>query len=505
MNMKKSVKYIAFGAALVGIGYTANMIHYTKNYVLIERTNAENVERYNTKRVKDGKDILLQDKYVLIDKTEIGHFSTLFEAYNEIKDGYIEEMDTKTLVDGAISGMVSATGDRHTAYTPKKEGEKPVDNALSKSYKGIGAELTALDGYIVITNPYKGSPAFNAGIRPYDRILEVDEEEVTGMNLDDVVNLIKGEKGTKVTLKLERNVSEIFDATVVREEIKTESVLHKIVQRGSEKVGILEIMAFGEVTAKDFKHALDELEKDGITHLVIDVRDNGGGYLGAVQKIASEFLPLGETTLTLEDRNGKRDDSKSTNLSTNKKPYPIAVLVNENSASSSEVLTAALKERGEYPVVGTKTFGKGTVQELVSLGDKSEIRMTVAKWLTPDGNWVHEKGIAPTVEVKQSEVKRVSSIRYEGEPELIGEVSVGVRNAQVVLNTLGYKLDQRKGYFDEETQRVLLQYQKATGIEETGVLDEATVKTLNSELLHLKADSQYDDQLNTAIEVVLEK
>ena len=461
---------------------------------MIERAEAEGAH---------SEVILKEQRFITIDRNDYGQFSTLFEAYQELYEDHLTEMKPKVLIDGAIKGMTEATGDRYTSYTAADSEEASTQELLRSNYKGIGAEVSLIDGYAVIVNPYKNAPAHDAGVLPYDRILKVNGEDVVGMELSKVTGKIKGEEGTEVTLTLQRAKGEPFDLTIVRSEIEINTVSSEMKEENGKKIGKISISSFAEETARDFEVILEELEKEEIDGLIIDVRDNGGGYLDAVKEIASEFLPIGTTILKTEDKSGKKTTVRTTNLVKNKKRYPIVLLVNEASASASEVLAAAMRESGSYPIIGTPTFGKGTIQDLRLLDDQSELKMTVGKWLTPKGVWVNEKGIQPDEIVEQPAVFTIPYLQTAKEnPHGIGEVSEQIRYTQEILMFLDYELEKANGYMDVPTKNALEDYQQANELEVTGVLNEETVEFLNKTLREIKNDVVHDEQLRRAVEVV---
>jgi carboxyl-terminal processing protease len=486
---------------LISLGIMLTNVYLAKNYVMIERATAEKV---NKDTPSLSEDVEIEDKYVLIDKTQIGEFSLLFEAYNELRKRYIEEVDTKQLIDGAIGGMAQGLKDSYTFFTPISKDGGPIENGLESSYKGIGAEITILDGYAVITNPFKNSPAYNVGIKPYDRILKVDGEVVFGESLTTVVSKIKGEQGTEVVLEIGRGAMEPFEVIITRDVIDVETVSAEVVGVNDKKIGVISVFSFGDGTAEDFKKSLKRLEDENIEGLVIDVRDNGGGYLVAVQEIVAEFLPFGQKILSMEDRAGNNKIIRSKGLTKNKKAYPIAVLMNSNSASSSEVLAAALKDKGGYTLIGEKTFGKGTVQELVGLADGSEMRITVAKWLTPNGEWIHEKGIEPHIAVEQPKVLAIPNLTVGKDKVEIGTISDGLENVQEVLSSMGYDLPNQQGYFDQETSEALRDVQTMNGLPPTGDFDKETALLLNQKLLEIRENIEFDNQLNEALDFLSE-
>src|SRR5699024_6767726 len=263
---------------------------------------------------------------------------------------------------------------------------------------------------------------------------------------------------------------EPFEVTLTRDDIPIETVHADTSTVNGKKTGILEVSSFSETTSKEFTEELDKLEEEGIEGLVIDVRGNPGGLLDAVEELMDVIVPKDKPYVQIEDRNGKKDKYYS-NLE-EKKPYPINVIINEGSASASEILAIALKENG-YDTVGETSFGKGTVQQAVPINqeDGSTIKLTFYKWLSPEGNWINEKGVTPTVEQKQPDFYYANPIQIK---ETLASDQTGeqVENAQVMLTGLGYDTERTDGYFDEKTKDAVIQFQKDHELEDTGEIDE---------------------------------
>ena len=357
------------------------------------------------------------------------------QVYQIINEKYMEDVDEQELIKGALEGMVDELEDPHSAYMDRETTEE-FTQSLESSFEGIGAEVSMVDDTVTIVSPFKDSPAEEAGLRPNDQILEVDGESTEGDSLHDTVLKIRGEKGTTVVLTVRRQGTEQpFKVEVERDEIPVETVYSDIYQENGKKIGYLELTSFAEETASEFETHLNELEDKGIDGLIIDVRGNPGGFLTSVEEIGDLVIPGQETVVQIEDPNG--EIVRSVSALHEKKTYPIVGLIDQGSGSASEILAAALKEAGGYELVGETTYGKGTVQQSVQLGDGSELKLSMFKWLTSDGNWINEEGVSPTVEVKQPDYfySAVLSPEDELSKDDIGE-QVGI--AQKMLEGLGY-------------------------------------------------------------------
>src|SRR5699024_4681984 len=319
-------------------------------------------------------------------------------AYDLINEHYYEEVDREELLEGAIQGMLDTLDDPYSSYM-NEEAMSRFFEQIQSSFQGIGAEVSLIDDTVTIISPIKDSPAEKAGLRSNDQILKVDDESLEGLDLNEAVEKIRGEKGSEVVLLIQRQgANEPFEVTVVRDDIPLITVESETEDVDGKKTGFIEISTFSETTAEEFAEALFDLEQSGIEGLVIDVRGNPGGLLHSIEDVLQHFIPKDVPYLQTENRSGKRE-KYYTNLDA-KKNYPISILIDEGSASASEILAVAMKEVG-YEVVGKTSFGKGTVQQAVPLTEdrnSSTIKLTFYKWLSPEGNWINEVGVEPTIE-----------------------------------------------------------------------------------------------------------
>lgn len=359
-----------------------------------------------------------------------------------------------------------------------------------------------INGKVTIVAPIKNSPAEKAGLKPNDQILRVNGESLEGLDLYEAVLKIRGKKGTTVQLDILRpGVKEVIKVKVVRDEIPIETVYDSVKTYNGKKVGYLEVTSFSENTAKDFKKKLAELESKHIDGLIIDVRGNPGGYLQSVEEILKQFIPKDKPYVQVEERNG--DKQRFYSDLTKKKPYPIAVLIDKGSASASEILASAMKEAGGYKLVGETSFGKGTVQQAIPMGDGSNIKLTLYKWLTPDGHWIHKKGVKPDVEVKQPDYFHVSPLHIE--KELSFDMNnEQVKSAQQMLKGLGFDPGRTDGYFSKETESAVKAFQKANKLPQTGKIDKNTAEVLQAKVMDAIRDDNNDVQLKTAMKVLFQ-
>lgn len=437
----------------------------------------------------------------IISPANYGEISSINQVYEALKSyHYFYEGDSQALIDGAISGMINALDDPHSTYFTMKDYENFVEH-LEDTYSGIGCEVTTVNGYTMIVSPFPDSPADEAGILANDLVVEVDGENVVGQTLQEVTNKIKGPVNSTVTLGISRNDNpELIYIEVTRKAIDQETVKSELIVEEGQPIGYLQITTFGENTAKEFKTAIEELESQGMTSLIVDLRNNSGGYLTSVVEMVDYILPPGKTITTIESRDGS---SVSYETESEGKDYPVVTLINEGSASASEIFSAAMKEAGGYEIVGTTSYGKGTVQVSMPIDDHSSLKITTQIWKTPDNNWINEVGVTPTIEVEAPEFYNYYQVYLEDGKSLeFDQVDPAIANAQNILNTLGYSVDRTDGYFDDSTETAVKQFQKDNGIEETGVIDNKTASHLTLSLRDKIRDKEFDTQFKKAVEIL---
>nr|WP_153735770.1 S41 family peptidase [Aquibacillus halophilus] len=427
--------------------------------------------------------------------------SKVLKAMNLIQDNYLEEIDKDKLIEGAVQGMLSTLEDPYSVYMDKETVEE-FNHQIESSFEGIGAEVSMVNGRVTIIAPIKDSPAEEAGLKPNDQILKVDDESVEGLDLYEAVSKIRGEQGTTVTLEIMRQgVSDLLTVELVRDDIPLETVYSETKQVDGNNVGVIEITSFSENTAERFHEELTNLENDGIDGLVIDVRGNPGGLLPSVEEILKNFITKDQPYVQIEDRNGEK--SRYFSELEEMKDYPISVLIDEGSASASEILAVAMKEAGNYEIIGSTSFGKGTVQQTIPMGDGSTIKLTLFKWLSPNGNWIHEDGIEPTIEVKQPEYFYTNPIQVE-ETLTYNQSSEKVENAQIMLNGLGFDPGRQDGFFSQQTVEAVENYQQANDLSVTGEIDEQTAERLQASIIDQIRSGEDDNQLEKALQVLFQ-
>lgn len=312
---------------------------------------------------------------------------------------YLEKTDEKTLEENIYKGLLQGLNDPYSVYYTKDEYDA-LKEETSGSYCGIGALVSqnADTGVITAINVFKGSPAEKAGMKNGDIIFKVEDKEVTGEDLNNVVAKMKGEKDTKVKINVYRtSEKEYIDLEVTRDKVDVPTVEHKMLDK-LKGIGYIQITQFEEVTYDQFKEALDDLKKRGMKSVIFDLRNNPGGLYDTVCEMLDDLLPEGTLVYT-KDKDGNKQEKKS---DANFLDMPMVVLQNENSASASEIFAGAIQDFGAGKIVGTQSFGKGIVQSIIPLSDGSAVKLTVEKYYTPKGVNIHGKGITPDVKVEIS-------------------------------------------------------------------------------------------------------
>ncbi len=344
---------------------------------------------------------------------------------------YMNEVTTEDLRIGVYKGLMSGLGDPYSCYYTAEE-YQDLKESSSGMYCGIGAvvQQNVKTMLITIVKPYVDAPAYKAGMLPGDIIYMVDGVDVTGMEIDSVVAMMKGEAGTIVKVTVVRDgVAEPIELTITRDVIEVETIEYEML---ANKIGYILISQFDEVTPKQFKDAIEQLEADGMKGLVIDLRDNPGGSLDAVVEMLDYVLPKGLIVYT-EDKYGAREeyngnDNHELNL-------PMVVMINGNSASASEIFAAAMQDYKKATLVGTTSFGKGIVQAVMPLTDGTAVKLTVSRYFTPNGVCIHGTGVKPDVEVDLAEeLKQKVVIEHEEDNQLAEAIKVLKKQIPIKIN-----------------------------------------------------------------------
>lgn len=418
----------------------------------------------------------------------------IVKTYQLIESKFVSKVDKEKVLNGAINGMLGSLGDPYSVYMDEEEAKSFEENVES-TFTGIGAEVSLEGTKVTVVSPIKDSPAEKAGIRPKDIIVSVNDESLEGLKLNEAVMKIRGPKGTKATLEILRSdVAQPIVIIVVRDDINIETIYAKMLDN---LIGKIDITQFSQHTADRFVEELTNLESQGMKGLIIDVRNDPGGYLDGVIRILNALVPEGKPLIQIESRDRKEPKTLSEGLG---KTYPIAVLMNKGSASASEILAAALQQSAGAKLVGETTYGKGTVQTTYAeaLGDGSNIKMTIAKWLTPNGEWINGKGVAPDISVEQPAYYRATPILRDPVMK-VDTTGDQVKNLQIILAGLGLKTDRTDGYFSEKTVLAVRSFQSLHKLPLTGQVDAKTADALEKALIVKIQEPGSDLQLAAAV------
>ena len=323
-------------------------------------------------------------------------FSLFWDVWNKVEEKYPGQVDRKKLFYGAISGILTGLDDPYSVFMEPGESESFLQD-LEGVFEGIGVEITIKNNQLTVVAPLEDSPAAKAGLRPADIIAKVDGQNTSEMSLDEAVAKIRGRKGTKVVLTLQRG-SDVFDVDVTREEIKIESVKYEVKE---DNIAYIKIYQFGTDTEDLLNKAISDIQTKKPKGIILDLRDNPGGFLETAVNIASVFIKDG-MIVQEESKGGAKNDFESTGDG-RLADFKLVVLINGGSASGAEIVAGAIQDRERGILIGEKTFGKGSVQEFEGLEGGSYLRLTVAKWLTPKGRYINAEGILPDIEVGLSQ------------------------------------------------------------------------------------------------------
>lgn len=425
---------------------------------------------------------------------------TIVDVYNTIQELYIEDVDKATLMEGALKGMVGALEDPYSEYLNVQESES-MNESVEGSFTGIGVQFIQRNGEITVVTPIDGTPAKEAGIQPNDVFLQADGVELTNMDTNEVVNLIRGEIGTEVELLIRRGNSE-FTVNIVRAEIPIITVEGEL-YADNQEVGIVQLTQFNSTTFNELVEVVEDLRSQGATSFIFDLRYNPGGLLDQALEISNIFLDegdiimhmeqYGETTSTYPADNSNYGDFKITE--------PYGILINNGSASASEIVAAAVKENTDAPILGTTSFGKGSVQTITTGSQYGELKLTFARWLTPSQTWIHDEGVEADVEITPHPVT-TSLIQDEEEVLALGDVGEYVSSIAAVLNALGYDIDAEQEYYDADMQAAVEAFQADEELEVTGEVTGETATIINDRAREYINEN--DRQLDEAVQYLLD-
>lgn len=335
-----------------------------------------------------------------------------------------QPLDDNALMEGAIRGMISALGDPHTRYADPDEYQSEVDSSAG-NYQGIGAYVDVTGDYVKINSTISGSPAEEAGLQSGDLVIALNGKDVTGIDPSVVLLDIRGPEGSSVTLTIQRGEEEPFDVEIVRRRIETASVEGEMKENN---IAYISMEQFGDKTTQELRTVLDDLMKNNPKGLILDLRDNGGGWLNTAIETASEFLPVGTTVLLEKDGDGTETVYKTQRGGGRALDVPMVVLINQNSASASEIVTGALLVHERATIIGKTSYGKGSVQIQPELSNGGAVSVTIARWYMPDGTLIHGVGIKPDIEVEYTAEDFENGI----DPQLDAAIEFLTGNSEII-------------------------------------------------------------------------
>jgi len=402
------------------------------------------------------------------------------EVLSLIESNYVEPVENDSMIEGAISGMVKSL-DPHTSYMPPVS-YKEMQVETTGKFGGLGIEISVRDGVLTVVSPIEDTPAFKVGIEPGDKIIKIEDESTLDMTLQDAVSRLRGETGSPVTITIFRKTFKApKEFTIVRAIIKVRSVVNKLYQGD---IGYIKIRNFSKNTSSDLDKALEELRGKGITKLILDVRNNPGGLLNQAVEVTDRFLNRENLIVYTKGRSDEQNMRFTSHDKVAGVSYPMIVLVNGGSASASEIVAGALQDLGRAVILGTQTFGKGSVQTIIPLSDGSALRLTTARYYTPSGRVIQENGIEPDIIVEMKPRKELDKKDgKKAEPE--------------------EKTRLRRFLREKDLKKHLKGKRSIEGVDEEGGTDEKTSSKIEeSKAKELHEDLRKDNQLQQAVSLL---
>ncbi len=409
-----------------------------------------------------------------------------------------EEITREDLIEGAYKGIFNVL-DPHSVYFNENEYED-FTTSTEGEFGGIGISVTKEEKYIKIVSPLKGTPGDKAGLRSNDKIIKVDGEDIIDWTLDEAVDVMRGNPGSKVILTIDRD-GKTLDFEIIRDIIEIDAVEYEELDN---KIGYIKIIQFGASSYTETKNALFELKSKNIESLIIDLRNNPGGYLDEVVYIADLFIDFNKDIVHVDYE--AQDDISYIAETPDLFDKKIVVLVNEGSASASEILTGALKDNDEATIVGTTTYGKGTVQSLIKLTTGGGMKLTVAEYMTANHTYINKIGITPDIIIESNQNKDIEKLKENFVPtnerttSYFREISLNIYGVQQRLNVMGANLS-LDGKFGPNTLKVLNAFQRENNYKTTNYINEYVIKNIDTEISNYNFEDN-DNQLDKAIEIL---
>lgn len=426
--------------------------------------------------------------------SDIDFLKLVIEFVNEY---YQYDINQDDIITALYNGFFGILDDYSVYYTKEEYQEFATD--ISGSFGGIGVQITQEKDKLIVAMPLPGTPALKAGIKTGDEIISVNGQSVVGFTTTQASKLIRGEVGTVVNIGIKRDSTKLF-FNIKREIVVVSSVESKILDN---KIGYLKITEFNENTTEQVEEALKNFDKNKVTKIILDVRNNPGGSLGTVVDILNFFVPKGPLLYV----NYKSYGEKVYESALDKQKYKVCVLVNENSASASEIFAGAIQDRGVGKIIGSTTYGKGVVQSLFPLKNEGAVKITTAEYFTPNKNKVQGVGIKPDIVIENKigqskiDLSTYPELKKDRKPTL-NTIGLDVLGAEMILQTLGYKVNTPDGILDQVTFEQIKLFQKNNNLNAYGTLDFATQDALTSALKLFAAPEVEDTQLKKAIEIL---
>ena len=402
------------------------------------------------------------------------------EVLSLIESNYVEPIEKDSMIEGAISGMVKSL-DPHTSYMPPVS-YKEMQVETTGKFGGLGIEISVRDGVLTVVSPIEDTPAFKVGIEPGDKIIKIEDESTLDMTLQDAVSRLRGETGSPVTITIFRKTFKApKEFTIVRDIIKVRSVVSKLYQNN---IGYIKIRSFSKNTSSGLDKALEELRGKGITKLILDVRNNPGGLLNQAVEVTDRFLNRENLIVYTKGRSDEQNMRFTSHDKVAGVSYPMIVLVNGGSASASEIVAGALQDLGRAVILGTQTFGKGSVQTIIPLSDGSALRLTTARYYTPSGRVIQENGIEPDIIVEMKPRNELD--KKKGEKEEPEE-----------------KTRLRRFLREKDLKKHLKGKSSIEGVDEEDETDEETSNKIEESIAKkLHEDLKKDNQLQQAVSLL---
>jgi carboxyl-terminal processing protease len=432
MSTKRVIIFLSLFAVLAGSVFVGG---FYLGKSKIQRTTLSGLNSFlsacqkleNTQEISSAETSLFVDACQELKKPGDLDFSLFWEAWQQIEKSFVnkDKIDVKKMISGAISGMVESLGDPYTVFLPPDE-SKRFKEEVKGVFGGVGMEIGIKDGQLQVVSPLEGTPAKRAGLRAGDKILEVNGTSTAGMSIEVAVNIIRGPRGTNVNLKISREGwNSPKDFNLIRDTIEIPSLKLEFKDLpGGEQAAYLALYQFSEKANYDFNAAAVNILNSPAKKIILDLRNNPGGYLEVAQAIAGWFLQKGQAVAIEDFGGGKEKINYDSNGPSLLADYPLVVLINQGSASAAEILAGALRDNRNILLIGEKSFGKGSVQELFDLSGGSSLKITVAKWLTPSGTLLTEVGLEPDVMVEMAEkdYEQSKDLQLERAIDILGKM-----------------------------------------------------------------------------------